>query len=140
MVTILRSPSGTMPPERVRRAKVGDLLPMRLLHNGLDRRIESVAVLVPGSGELAGYLGTLDSAATDFASWDGRVVVLRADGQPEHRLVIVDRYGQVYETTDAQDAAGLPDAPALSEWFKFLATACPECGVLDDPSDRDWVP
>ena len=21
----------------------------------------------------------------------------------------------------------------LSEWFRFLATACPECGVIDDP-------
>ena len=22
---------------------------------------------------------------------------------------------------------------ALEEWFRFLATACPECGVIDDP-------
>ena len=30
------------------------------------------------------------------------------------------------------DAADLPDAHELAEWFRFLATACPECGVLDD--------
>jgi hypothetical protein len=28
----------------------------------------------------------------------------------------------------------------LEEWFKFLATMCPECGVLDDPIGRGWTP
>ena len=69
----------------------------------------------------------------DFAGWDGRVVVTDPDGQPMHRLAVVDRYGQVYSVTDADAATDLPDAAALTEWFRFLATACPECGVLDDP-------
>ena len=31
------------------------------------------------------------------------------------------------------DADDLPGVGELSEWFRFLATACPECGVIDDP-------
>ena len=55
------------------------------------------------------------------------------DGEATHRLLVVDRYGQVYAVHDEANAADLPDADALEEWFRFLATACPECGVLDDP-------
>jgi hypothetical protein len=51
-----------------------------------------------------------------------------------HRLLIVDRYGQVYSVSNADAAADLPDADALTDWFRFLATACPECGVIDDPN------
>ena len=40
---------------------------------------------------------------------------------------------QVYALTDADAADDLPDADALADWFRFLATACPECGVIDDP-------
>lgn len=98
------------------------------------------AFALPGPTDLTGYAGELDAHRDDFAAWDGRVVVLDPDGESEHRVVIVDRYGQVYETTDARDADSLPAADALEEWFRFLATACPECGVIDDPRQRDWVP
>ena len=53
---------------------------------------------------------------------------------------MLDRYGQVYAIHDAATTEELPDADALEEWFRFLATACPECGVLDDPIGRGWVP
>lgn len=62
------------------------------------------------------------------------------DGEPEHHVAIVDRYGQVYEAISARHVESLPDAEALEDWFRFLATACPECGVIDDPRERDWVP
>lgn len=124
----------------VRRAEVGGLLPAHVLGERSSRRIEATALVQPGAGGLADYLASIEDGRADFAAWDGRLHVLPTDDEPTHRLLIVDRYGQVYEATDSADAAGLPDAAALREWFKFLATACPECGVLDDPTDRDWVP
>ena len=123
----------------LRAARVGDLLPPRLIERRA-RRIDATAFLLPGSEPIDAYLHALEVAADDFAAWDGRVAPLEPDGEPIHRLVIADRYGQVYAAIDARDAAGLPDAEAIEGWFTFLATACPECGVLDDPIGRDWVP
>lgn len=113
-----------------RSARVGDLLPL-----GRDRarRIDASAVLVPGARRTASYLASLEARRDDFAAWDGRVVVLARDGREQHRLLIVDRYGQVYAVHESPEADALPDADAVEEWFRFLATACPECGVLDDP-------
>lgn len=114
-----------------RSARVGDLL------TGLDRptarRIDATALLLPGTGDLDAYRRSLEARSDDFGAWDGRLVVKRADGAARHRLLIVDRYGQVYAVHEATDPADLPDADALEEWFRFLATACPECGVIDDP-------
>lgn len=123
-----------------RTARVGDLLPRRLVDRRRARRLDATAVLVPGTGQTDAYLGALEERAADFADWDGRLLVTPADAESIHRLLIVDRYGQVYSVTDAADPAGLPDAAELTEWFRFLATACPECGVLDDPIGRGWTP
>jgi hypothetical protein len=68
------------------------------------------------------------------------VVVFDPAGKTQHQVVIVDRYGQVYDVTRAGDADALPTAATLQEWFKFLSTACPECGVIDDPRPREWTP
>ncbi len=116
-----------------RAARVGDILPRRLVDGPHARRLEATALLIPGSRPLDAYRFSLEAGADEFAAWDGRVVVTDADGEPAHRLLVVDRYRQVYAVHDATSAADLPDAHALSEWFRFLATACPECGVLDDP-------
>ncbi len=124
----------------MRGARVGDLLPAATVDWGPTRRLHATAFLLPGHGSLGIYRGRLDAARCDFDAWDGRVAVLAADGEPQHRVAIVDRYGQVYDAIDAADAVELPDAGVIQEWFKFLATACPECGVLDDPRERDWVP
>jgi hypothetical protein len=120
-------------------ARVGTLLPEAVLGVRAVRRIEATAVVVPGAGGLEGYLATLEAAAPDFAAWDGRVTSMPRGDEQLHRLVVVDRYGQVYAVFDGAEEA-LPDAAALEEWFRFLATACPECGVLDDPIGRGWVP
>lgn len=95
--------------------------------------LDATAVLVPGTDRPSAYVDELESRAADFASWDGRVVVTDPDGEPSHRLLVADRYNQVYAVHDATDASELPDVRALEEWFRFLATACPECGVIDDP-------
>ena len=123
----------------LRRARVGELLPDAALGPRTVRRSEAIAVVVPGAGGLDDYLATLEAAAGDFAAWDGRISSLPAGEEPSHRALVVDRYGQVYAVFDGAEDA-LPDPSALEEWFRFLATACPECGVLDDPIGRGWVP
>lgn len=117
----------------LRRARVGDRLSGIVLPRPRARRLEATAVLVPGSGPLEAYRSDLDGHARRFAEWDGEVTMAEPDGAAAHRLLVVDRYGQVYAVHDATDAADLPGLDELSEWFRFLATACPECGVLDDP-------
>jgi hypothetical protein len=120
-------------PSPIREARVGDHLPRRLVDRTRARRLEATAMLLPGSSPTDAYRGQLARHAADFADWDGRVTELAPDGVAQHRLLVVDRYGQVYAAHDATDANDLPDAAELTEWFRFLATACPECGVLDQP-------
>ena len=113
-----------------REARVGDLLPLARLR---ARRIDATALLIPGADDTTLYTDALASRADDFSAWDGRVLEGPADGRETHRLLILDRYGQVYATHDSTRTDDLPDADALEEWFRFLATACPECGVIDEP-------
>lgn len=117
----------------LRSARVGDRLPSSSLGPMRTRRLEASVVVVPGAAGADAYAMGLRRHAEDFAAWDGRVHLAEADGEPAHRLLVVDRYRQVYAVHDAIDAGGLPSATDLTEWFRFLATACPECGVLDDP-------
>ena len=124
---------------QIREARVGDLVKAAGAGR-VARGLEATAIVVPGASGLGAYADGVESRGADLASWDGRVVVLPGDGEPEHLVAIVDRYGQVYEKTSTPNVASLPDPDALEEWFKFLATACPECGVIDDPRERDWVP
>ena len=113
-----------------REARGGELLP---LERARARRIDATAILLPGSGDTSIYTDALAARAADFAAWDGRVIEIGADGREAHRLLILDRYGQVYAVHEEASTDDLPDADALEEWFRFLATACPECGVIDDP-------
>jgi hypothetical protein len=117
-----------------RLARIGDRLRSADLGRRPARRLAATAMLVPGRGGLDRYRATLDSAADDFAAWDGVVVTADPDDDSTHRLLVVDRYRQVYAVYEAADAGSLPGAHELEEWFRFLATACPECGVLDDPT------
>ncbi len=136
-----REPMSVVPdPRRLRSARVGELLPSPAIGRTSPRVLDAMAVLVPGAESTDTYVAALDAHAGDFAGWDGRVLVTDPDGEPTHHLAIVDRYGQVYSVTDAQQTTDLPDADALTEWFRFLSTACPECGVLDDPIGRGWTP
>lgn len=123
-----------------RAARVGELLPDALLPGGPLRRMDAAALLLPGEQDLRRYLAALDGAAHEFAIWSGRIVTLRPDGERLHRVLIVDRYGQVYDVVETADERSLPGAGDLTQWFRFLATACPECGVIDDPLPRAYVP
>ena len=124
----------------VRRVRVGDLLPPSFRSGGPVRTLEAVAIVAPGTGPGVEYREQLSEAGHRFAAWDGRVVWLQPDGEGVHRVIVADRYGQVYAVHDAATADQLPAPHDLEEWFRFLATACPECGVLDDPVGRGWVP
>jgi hypothetical protein len=125
--------------QQMREARVGDLVKAAGAGR-VARGLEATAVVVPGAGGLEAYAEGVERRRADFAAWDGRVVVMDGDGEAEHLVAIVDRYGQLYEKTSTRDVESLPDPDALEEWFRFLATACPECGVIDDPRERDWVP
>jgi hypothetical protein len=129
-----------MPEHPVRSARVGDLLPRSVVPRTATRVLDATAVIVPGDAAIDDYVAALTERTADFSDWDGRIVVAERDGAPMHRLAVVDRYGQVYSVTDAETTAEMPDAAALTEWFRFLATACPECGVIDDPIGRAWTP
>jgi hypothetical protein len=116
----------------LREARVGDRVPTRLLGPQRLRRLDATALVIPGTPRPDDYLGTLTAAAEAFAVWDGRIHVADPDGQATHRLLVVDRYRQVYAVHDATEATALPGTDELTEWFRFLSTACPECGVLDE--------
>jgi hypothetical protein len=116
----------------LRDIRVGDRVPTRLLGPQRLRRLDATALLMPGTPAPDAYLGSLTAAAGAFAAWDGRVHVADADGEATHRLLVVDRYRQVYAVHDAAEATALPGTHELTEWFRFLSTACPECGVLDE--------
>jgi hypothetical protein len=116
----------------LRAARVGDQLPPSIVDRSKVRRLDATALLIPGAHGAAAYFDELESHTDDFAAWDGRLVVAEPDGEATHRLLIVDRYGQVYAVHDAADVEALPAPHDLEEWFRFLATACPECGVLDE--------
>lgn len=122
-----------MPDSLLRTAAVGSLLPASVLERSTARVLDATAILIPGAGDSDAYLAAMTDHAEDLAAWDGRVIRAEPDGRPAHRLLIVDRYGQVYAVHEADDAADLPTPDALTDWFRFLATACPECGVIDDP-------
>jgi len=117
-----------------REARVGDLLPSSVVDRRRPRRIDATALLIPGTQQTDVYVAATAARGDDFRAWDGGVVVAEPDGGADHRLLIVDRYRQVYAVHEAAETVELPDADALEEWFRFLATACPECGVIDDPS------
>ncbi|MGH7575689.1 MAG: hypothetical protein ACREM1_11280 [Longimicrobiales bacterium] len=57
----------------------------------------------------------------------------------EAAVVVADRFGVVYDQAHSRDANDLPDAAALIEWLRFLATQCPECGVPDEPGFGEYT-
>lgn len=68
------------------------------------------------------------------------VLRARAGVPAEHAgLLVVDRYGQLYHSASAERPDQLPDASELEEWVRFLATQCPECGVIDEPGYGEWA-
>ena len=97
-----------MTRQTIRAVTVGDRIADRVVGERPTRRLEASAIVVPGHGGLSGYLGTLKAHTDDFMAWDGRVVAFEPDGEPEHRVVVIDRYGQVYEAVTSGECLGSP--------------------------------
>jgi hypothetical protein len=76
--------------------------------------------------------------------------VTRVTGDGDHRLrrgcglsaddarvVVADRWGQIWQTAVADERHTLVDPADLLETTKFIAIQCPECETLDQPTG-DW--
>jgi hypothetical protein len=86
------------------------------------------------------YRDQLMAARADFAAWDGRlavvapaamdappdVLVVRDDFGAAPRIVVADRFGDVYHVEEGGAAHALPGPRVLEEWLRFIATQCPE--------------
>lgn len=91
----------------------------------------------------------LDEAGTLRERLGGRISVLSdPEGSAAERLgiasdraalIVADRYGQVYEVEQAPPGSPLPNADEIEQWTRFLATQCPECGVIDEPGYGEWT-
>lgn len=53
------------------------------------------------------------------------------------RLVVADRWGQIWQTAVADEHHVLVDPAAVLETTMFIALQCPECETLDQPA-ADW--
>jgi hypothetical protein len=130
---------------------------------GLPRTGAPVLLFPPSAPSEGEYQRAFLEAAGELELWDGRPllvldpdradqpldagrVVLDAGGRLRRwlgveadrwGLFIADRWGVLYFATRQRHARGLPDARELREWVKFLATQCPECGVIDQPPPDD---
>jgi hypothetical protein len=116
-------------------------------------RSNMVLAVLHGSGcEIcAAYAGVLAAERPSFHAWDGRLVLALPAGDPgagprgagaaaapppaatvpdtfggAPRIIIADRFGQIYHLEDAGPAHALPEPRALEEWLRFIATQCPE--------------
>jgi hypothetical protein len=114
-----------------------------------------------------GYLKRLEAAVDEIQHWYSQVVVIvtgapggvraavprlaaATEEQPVLRemlgvqhgravLLIVDRYGQIYHRASGARAEDLTPVSEIEEWVTFLATQCPECGVIDEPGYGEWA-
>jgi hypothetical protein len=128
-----------------------------------------ILLLPVHTAEWTGYLSALDEAAGDIEHWYARIVVIaptaatatavgrlalrltvNADAGAAARvrlglapdraaLLIADRYDQVYHVVEAASAGALPAIAEVEQWTRFLATQCPECGVIDQPGHGEWT-
>lgn len=116
-------------------------------------------------GACSGYAHDLLELRDRLAGWDGELWlvgataddvapgaedVVRATGDADHRLrrrcglsssdaqvVIADRWGQVWQTSLADDHHTLVDPADVLETTGFIAVQCPECETPDQPAG-DW--
>jgi hypothetical protein len=91
-------------------------------------------------GPCSVYRNRLMAAQADFAAWDGRLAVValaamdappgvltvRDDFGGPPRIVVADRFGDVYHVEEGGAGHALPGPRVLEEWLRFIATQCPE--------------
>jgi len=96
------------------------------------------------------YLGSLARLSPEFDVWDARLLVIVPAPMAEARslrmpfgkvlsdenecladpasasVLVIDRYGQIFDAARAGPSHELPSARELEEWLKYLGTLCPE--------------
>lgn len=108
------------------------------------------------------YIASVEAHLADLRDWYGRPLLvteravrhgalpgLQAGpevwqkigiGPDQIALIIADRWGVVYHAVATHAVADLPEPDEIEEWVRFLATQCPECGVIDEPGYGEWAP
>ena len=61
-------------------------------------------------------------------------------GPDDNALIITDRWSVVYVARRGRAITDLPPVPEVEDWLRYLATQCPECGVIDEPGYGEWAP
>ena len=130
------------------------------------RRNRIVFFAHPGAcAACASYARELLDVGDSLARWDGDIWligaiadgtapsatdVVRVTGDADRRLrerfglapedarvIVADRWGQIWQTAVADDRHVLVDPGDVLETTKFIAIQCPECETLDQPTG-DW--
>jgi hypothetical protein len=108
------------------------------------------------------YIATWERVLSDLTSWYGRPLLITESATGETRipsasataddwlqlgiaehayaLIIADRWGVVYFAQETTNFGDLPSAAEVEQWLRYLATQCPECGVIDEPGYGEWAP
>jgi len=102
------------------------------------------ATALIGDGDGNGGAGAGESGA------DGLQVAVDPDGELRRRLglddaswgvFVADRWGILYHVARSPETDALLGVGEIEEWLRYLATQCPECGVIDEPiPSRGWNP
>lgn len=106
------------------------------------------------------YIADLEACLRDLRVWDAQLILVTEKEEIESELlsaktssamwkllsvddgrsalIIADRWGVVYFAQQTDTFADLPAPERIEEWVRFLATQCPECGVIDEPGHGEW--
>lgn len=98
-----------------------------------------IVIMIPAAAETAAGLRARIGGRLDLRlDPDGEAARALGFGGERACLLISDRFRQVYMSTLAQRASDLPEPSEIEEWTRYLATQCPECGVIDEPGHGEW--
>lgn len=125
-----------------------------------------LAVVTGDAAVVRKWLGPVAAAANDIEDWYARLVLVLGDGgaadaagdsrrvvidengavraalgleRGESAVIIADRFRQVYHSARVDSPDALPGPDDIEQWTRFLATQCPECGVIDEPGRGEWT-
>ena len=146
------------------------LPPLQLEHAGEPLRLDApelgaLALLFVRSQALdaaRAYVESWERKRADLMFWLGRPILV-TDGKPpesklttaatsssdwnalgikpeDSALIITDRWSVVYVAQCTRTFTDLPSVGEVEEWLRYLATQCPECGVIDEPGYGEWTP
>jgi hypothetical protein len=105
----------------------------------LQQWYSEVVAVVPGDADSARELRVPVSPLRTAAEAEPVLRERTGVADEQAALLVVDRYGQLYHAAIAERPDQLPGVTELEEWVRFLATQCPECGVIDEPGYGEWA-